>query len=226
MLRRGGFSDEASRGRALLRIEDEATRMGGLVEDLLLLAELDRGRPLRAEPVDLGLLCADVVADTDALDHDHLLSLELGAAPVIVLGDPERLAQVAHNLVRNAVAHTPAGTTVTVSVGVEGTAGDAMGLLRVSDTGSGIDPLQAARIFDRFYRGDPARPAPVRAWAWPSCEPSPRPWTVRPGSSPHPPVGHHSWSRCRSARRRRPPRPTTPTPPTTPAQRVRLPQAH
>jgi two-component system OmpR family sensor kinase len=152
LLRRGGFSDEGSQRKALQRIEEEATRMGGLVEDLLLLAELDRGRPLRAEPVDLGRICADAVDDTNALDHHHHLSLD-AAAPVMVLGDPERLAQVAHNLVRNALAHTPAGTTVTVSVGVEGS----MGFIRVKDTGPGIDPRLSSRIFDRFYRGDPSR---------------------------------------------------------------------
>jgi two-component system OmpR family sensor kinase len=152
LLRRGGFSDEASRAKALQRIEEEATRMGGLVEDLLLLAELDRGRPLRAEPVDLGRICADVVDDTNALDHEHQLSLRVDA-PVMVLGDPERLAQVAHNLVRNSLAHTPPGTAVTVSVGIE----HAMGFLRVSDTGPGINPLLAPRIFDRFYRADPSR---------------------------------------------------------------------
>jgi two-component system, OmpR family, sensor kinase len=152
LLRRGGFSDEASRTKALQRIEEEATRMGGLVEDLLLLAELDRGRPLRAEPVDLARICADAVDDTNALDHEHLLSLRVDA-PVMVLGDPERLTQVAHNLVRNSLAHTPPGTSVTVSVGIE----NAMGFLRVSDSGPGVNPLQASRIFDRFYRADPSR---------------------------------------------------------------------
>ncbi|MGP0031242.1 MAG: ATP-binding protein [Acidimicrobiales bacterium] len=154
LLRRGGFSDEEGRRKALQRIEDEATRMGGLVEDLLLLAELDRDRPLRVAPVDLRQISADVVDDAVAVlrDHGHELVLQPGAA-VMVLGDAERLTQVAHNLVRNALAHTPVGTRVTVSVGVEG----AMGCLRVSDDGPGINPVDAARIFDRFYRGDPAR---------------------------------------------------------------------
>ena len=91
--------------------------MGGLVEDLLLLAELDRGRPLRSEPVDLHRVCADAVDDSNAVPHDHHLTLEPGP-PVVVVGDGERLAQVAHNLVRNALAHTPPGTEVTVSTGV------------------------------------------------------------------------------------------------------------
>ncbi len=108
LLGRGGFSDEAGRHKALKRIEEEATRMGGLVEDLLLLAELDRGRPLRAEPVDLHRICADAVGDSNAVPHDHQLTLEPGP-PVVVVGDGERLAQVAHNLVRNALAHTPPG---------------------------------------------------------------------------------------------------------------------
>jgi two-component system OmpR family sensor kinase len=152
LLGRGGFADETSQRRALLRIEEEATRMGGLVEDLLLLAELDRGRPLRAEPVDLHRLCADAVGDSVALATSHHLALAPGG-PVVVVGDDERLAQVAHNLVRNALAHTPEGTDITVSTRVSGR----MGVIEVSDNGPGITPEEAARVFDRFYQGDPSR---------------------------------------------------------------------
>ncbi|HVT41548.1 MAG TPA: HAMP domain-containing sensor histidine kinase [Acidimicrobiales bacterium] len=154
LLGRGGFSDDAGRGKAVKRIEQEATRMGGLVEDLLLLAELDRGRPLRSEPVDLHRVCADAVGDSDAVSHDHILTLEPGPS-VVVVGDPERLAQVAHNLVRNALAHTPAGTQVNVSTGVA----QGMGFIKVSDNGPGIPPDKAARVFDRFYQTDPSRSA-------------------------------------------------------------------
>ena len=106
--------------------------MGGLVEDLLLLAELDRGRPLRSEPVDLHRVCTNAVDDSDTVPHDHHLVLEPGP-PVVVVGDSERLAQVAHNLVRNALADTPPGTEVTVSTGVNGT----MGFIRVLQTPAG-----------------------------------------------------------------------------------------
>jgi two-component system, OmpR family, sensor kinase len=154
LLGRGGFSDEAGRNKALKRIEEEATRMGGLVEDLLLLAELDRGRPLRAELVDLHRVCTDAVDDSNAVAHGHVLKLEPGP-PVVVVGDGERLAQVAHNLVRNAMAHTPPGTEVVVTTGVT----QAMGFIRVSDNGPGIPPGVASRVFDRFYQGDPSRSA-------------------------------------------------------------------
>ncbi len=154
LLGRGGFSDEAGRRKALKRIEEEATRMGGLVEDLLLLAELDRGRPLRAEPVDLQRICADAVGDSNAVPHGHQLMLEPGP-PVVVVGDDERLAQVAHNLVRNALAHTPPGTDVAVCTGVD----QGMGYIQVTDNGPGIPPGVAGRVFDRFYQGDPSRSA-------------------------------------------------------------------
>ena len=114
LMGRGGFSDEQGRNKALKRIEEEAARMGGLVEDLLLLAELDRGRPLRLEPVDLHRICADAVGDSVAVAQSHQLVLMPGGS-VVVIGDAERLAQVAHNLVRNALAHTPAGTRVEAS---------------------------------------------------------------------------------------------------------------
>jgi two-component system OmpR family sensor kinase len=152
LLGRGGFSDGAGQRRALKRVEEEATRMGGLVEDLLLLAELDRGRPLRAEPVDLHRICADAVDDSNAVDHGHQLTMVPGP-PVMVLGDGERLAQVAHNLVRNALAHTPEGTTVTVAVGVDA----GLGTVAVTDNGPGIHPDQRSRVFDRFYQADPSR---------------------------------------------------------------------
>jgi two-component system, OmpR family, sensor kinase len=155
LLRRGGFSDEAGNRKALQRVEEEAIRMGGLVEDLLLLAELDRGRPLLAEPVGLHRICADVVEDSNAFSHEHTLTMATGPE-VMVLGDAERLTQVAHNLVRNALIHTPPGSTVRVSVRAEG----GMGVLRVTDNGPGLDPAIADRIFDRFYRSDPGRSGP------------------------------------------------------------------
>jgi two-component system OmpR family sensor kinase len=152
LLSRGGFADEVGRKKALKRIEEEATRMGGLVEDLLLLAELDRGRPLRPEPVDLHRICADAVGDSNAVPHDHVLELAPGG-PVVVLGDDERLAQVAHNLVRNALAHTPPGTTVRVATGVAGR----MGYIEVADNGPGIPADESRRVFDRFYQADRSR---------------------------------------------------------------------
>jgi two-component system OmpR family sensor kinase len=152
LLSRGGFSDAASTRRALKRIEEEASRMGGLVEDLLLLAELDQGRPLKSEAVDLQRVCADAVGDSNAVPHAHHLALEPGA-PVVVVGDGERLAQVAHNLVRNALAHTPAGSEVRVSTGAE----RGMGYIKVADNGPGIPPDEVARVFDRFYQGDKSR---------------------------------------------------------------------
>jgi two-component system OmpR family sensor kinase len=152
LLQRGGFADEAGRRKALNRIEEEATRMGGLVEDLLLLAELDRGRPLRTEPVDLQRICADAVGDSHAVPLDHELVLVPGV-PVIVIGDAERLAQVAHNLVRNSLAHTPPGTEVRVSTGVV----ERMGFIEVADNGPGIPAGEEGRVFDRFYQSDRAR---------------------------------------------------------------------
>ncbi len=149
LLARGGFSDEAGRRKALKRIEEEATRMGGLVEDLLLLAELDRGRPLRSEPVDLQRICADAVGDSNAVPHGHHLTLVAGG-PVVVDGDAERLEQVAHNLINNALAHTPDGSSVSVSARVVG----AMGAIEVADDGPGIPAGEAGRVFDRFYQSD------------------------------------------------------------------------
>ena len=137
------------------RIEDEAKRMGLLVDDLLLLARLDQQRPLRAESVDLLPIAADALHNAQAVQPDRHISLTLlpdSEAPV-VSGDEARLRQVLGNLVSNALHHTPVDAPVTVSVGTRGTEA----ILEVSDTGPGLTDEQKARIFERFYRVDTAR---------------------------------------------------------------------
>jgi two-component system OmpR family sensor kinase len=134
------------------RIEDEARRMGGLVDDLLLLARLDEGRPLEREPVDLSQLALDAAADARAMDPGRTVSTEL-SNDAVVIGDELRLRQVLANLVRNAIIYTPAGTPVELSTGVDGDEA----VFQVVDHGPGIQPDVAERIFERFYRADPAR---------------------------------------------------------------------
>jgi two-component system OmpR family sensor kinase len=152
LLGKGAFTDEPERLRALRRVEHEAARMGGLVDDLLLLARLDQGRPLERAPVDLRRVCRDALNDAGVSEPDRRLEL-VAASPVVVAGDRDRLAQVAHNLVRNALVHSAAGGAVRVEV----TASRGMGRLRVVDGGPAIPAAQLARVFDRFYRGDPSR---------------------------------------------------------------------
>jgi len=152
LLRKGAFTDDEGRDRALQRVEREASRMGVLVADLLLLARLDQGRPLDRVPVDLRGVGADAVADARAVDPERPVNL-LSGDPVLVLGDRDRLGQVAHNLVRNALDHTPRGTPVTVEVRADAT----NGYLRVTDQGAGLSADNADRVFDRFWRDDAAR---------------------------------------------------------------------
>lgn len=149
--------------RAMDRVESEARRMTSLVEDLLLLARLDAGRPLERGPVDLASLAADLVADAHVAGPDHRWRLEVPetADDLVVTGDDGALRQVLANLLSNARVHTPAGTTVTTSVTSSGTGGPGMApgsvTVTVRDDGPGIDPDLVGRLFDRFARGDAAR---------------------------------------------------------------------
>jgi two-component system OmpR family sensor kinase len=157
-----GYTELAQRRRAdvpedvahaMSRVESEASRMTHLVEDLLLLARLDSGRPLERRPVDLARLSADAVSDAHAAGPDHRWNLDVPAAPVLVAGDEARLHQVLANLLANARVHTPAGTTVTTSLSV----GTADVVLRVTDDGPGIPAHLQSEVFERFARADTAR---------------------------------------------------------------------
>lgn len=159
-------SDSGSVTRhALGRIESEADRMTGLVEDLLLLARLDAGRPLSYESTDLLPLVVDAVSDArvadaaavaDALHHWRLDLPDEPAGPVTVRADPARLQQVLVNLLANARTHTPPGTTVTVSVRQSERAGEPV-TLEVRDDGPGIPAELLPHVFERFARGDASR---------------------------------------------------------------------
>lgn len=156
LYRQGAVRDPEALAGTMRRIEDEAARMGGLVEDLLTLARLDEQRPERRVPVDLTVVAADVVQDARVLDPGRTLRLTgRGAAlgPTEVLGDESRMRQVVTNLVANALRHTPPGTPVEVAVGREA----GFGVLEVRDHGPGIAPEQARKVFERFFRADASR---------------------------------------------------------------------
>jgi two-component system OmpR family sensor kinase len=152
LYRSGAVSSPEDVARVMRRIESEGKRMGHLVEDLLLLARLDQGRPLRMEPVDLVALVEDAVMDALAASPDREIAYAHDPE-AWVSGDADRLQQVAENLLANARTHTPAGTPVRVELRA---AEDAVSL-SVADEGPGIDPRDAERIFDRFYRADSSR---------------------------------------------------------------------
>jgi two-component system OmpR family sensor kinase len=123
-----------------------------LVDDLLLLARLDQGRPLDSAPVDLTAMVNDAVSDARAADPGRSVVAQI-AAPVAVTGDDLRLRQAVANLVRNALVHTPAGSPVEVALHVENGYAD----IDVIDHGPGVPQEQRQRIFERFHRADPTR---------------------------------------------------------------------
>jgi two-component system OmpR family sensor kinase len=134
------------------RTEAETVRMGSLIDDLLLLARLDQGRPLERAPVDLGVLAVDAAADARARSPERRVTASVSEG-VVVSGDEHRLRQVVANLVSNALLHTPADAGIEARVRSDnGTA-----VLEVHDEGPGMSPDVAARAFERFYRADPSR---------------------------------------------------------------------
>ncbi|MDQ1643108.1 MAG: two-component system, OmpR family, sensor kinase [Actinomycetota bacterium] len=162
LYRQGAVQEPADVARLLGRIESQTFRMGGLVEDMLLLARLDQDRVPESRIVDMLSLASDAVSDAQAMDPNRRITLVRMNEPPFVEGEPvtrgdeSRLRQVLGNLVVNALRHTPAGTPVDVRVGVRYD-GEPRVVIEVSDQGPGMPEEVAARVFERFYRADPSR---------------------------------------------------------------------
>jgi len=152
MLRRGASESPADADLARRRIEAESVRMSTLVDDMLLIARLDQGRPLETKAVNLQAIARDAVDDARAVAPQREISLNADQ-PIVVSGDDTRLRQVVGNLMRNALVHTPPATPIEVAVTTE----DSVARMSVSDHGPGLRPDQLERIFEPFYRADPSR---------------------------------------------------------------------
>jgi two-component system, OmpR family, sensor kinase len=170
LYRQGAVRDDEQVGQLMRRIESEAQRMGLLVDDLLLLARMDQERPLEAEPVDLRVVAGDAVTAAEAVAPERPISLEVepGSGPLVVTGDELRLRQMVGNLVTNALTYTPPESPIVVRLSARRNGAEApeagppslaqgYAEIAVVDAGPGLEPEQASRIFERFYRGDSAR---------------------------------------------------------------------
>ncbi|TMR27390.1 sensor histidine kinase [Actinomadura geliboluensis] len=156
--RQGAARSPAELDRLIGRIEETASRMGLLVEDLLLLARLDRQRPIERRPVDLLAVAADSVQEARVLAPERKIDLSVeGGLAYQVRGDEPRLRQVLGNLLSNAIAHTPEGTPVDVRLQPGTLRGGPAAVIAVADQGPGLSAEQAERVFERFYRADEAR---------------------------------------------------------------------
>jgi two-component system OmpR family sensor kinase len=158
LYRMGAVPEESDVDRVMTRIESESTRMGLLVDDLLLLARLDQQRPLERDIVDLETIASDAVHDAQAVAPGRDVQLQLSThEPVLVVGDDARLRQVVGNLVTNALTHTPESAAVTVGLSIDDSAAERFAVLEVADSGPGLSPKDAQRIFERFYRVEESR---------------------------------------------------------------------
>lgn len=146
--------------KSLARVQSQSERMTTLVEDLLLLARLDEGQPLKLGDVDLTQLAVETVSDEKVMAPDRVWQLELPEEPVVVRGDATQLHQVLANLLSNARKHTAPGTTVVTGVR---RLPDGSAVVTVTDNGPGIAPEFVGRVFARFTRADASRKNPVPA---------------------------------------------------------------
>lgn len=151
--RQGAVVGEEKTAELVRRIEQESIRMSTLVEDLLLLARLDQSREMDRSPVDLKTLINEAVTSAQAAGPNHPITLSMPDDDLFILGDSMRIHQVISNLLANARTHTPNGTAIRISLQSQ----DGGVLIEVSDDGPGLSKQDQERIFERFYRADPAR---------------------------------------------------------------------
>jgi two-component system OmpR family sensor kinase len=156
LFERGANERPADLARVLRGIRVETARMQTLIDDLLLLARLDEGRPLAAEHVDLVAVLDDAVDAARAVGPDWLITFD-PQAPVAVVGDAMALRQIIDNLLVNVRTHTPSGTPATVRLTVDRSRSPGDVVLEVADAGPGLDAEHVERVFERFYRADPSR---------------------------------------------------------------------
>jgi two-component system OmpR family sensor kinase len=156
LYRQGAVANPEDTAKLVRRIEDEAARMGLLVEDLLLLARLDRERPVTLSPVELPVLAMDAVQAARATAPERTIELDVRDSPeqLVAYGDDARLRQVIGNLMTNALVHTPPDASVTLSLYPE--SGN-RAVIEITDTGPGLSAEQREHVFERFYRADEAR---------------------------------------------------------------------
>jgi len=152
MLRRGASESPSDAELARRRIEEESVRMSTLVDDMLLIARLDQGRPLERKPVDLQTIATDAADDARAVAPQREITLTAPGS-VVVEGDDLRLRQVVGNLVRNALVHTPQQTAIEIGVSTD----NGTGRMSVIDHGPGLQAKEMDHIFEPFYRADPSR---------------------------------------------------------------------
>ena len=174
LYRQGAVTQPEHVRQVFQRIEDESTRMGALVEDLLSLARLDEQRPMEFTSVDLTVVLVDAAQDARALAPDRDIQMVGLHGPIDanpVRGDESKLRQLVTNLVGNAINHTPAGTPIELVVGHgdggdrqdgdglegDGQDGDGWTTIEIRDHGPGIDPELSGKVFERFFRNDPSR---------------------------------------------------------------------
>ncbi len=159
LYRQGAAREPADVARLMRRIEDEAQRMGLLVDDLLLLARLDQERPLEQVPVDLRVVAVDAVAAAQVVAPARPVSIDVasGTGRLIVTGDELRIRQVVSNLMTNALTYTPAESPVVLRLSIDEGSDGRLARIDVVDSGPGLDDEHMAHAFERFYRGDTAR---------------------------------------------------------------------